>query len=89
MTDEELLNGRESWKELEDPMFDGMKLWDLKDLLDHEAENEKEEEDDEENEDCKANDKSCENLRRSSRIKEKCPKSNETEEVETKKRRLD
>ena len=36
MTDEELLNGRESWKELEDPMFDGMKLWDLKDLLAYE-----------------------------------------------------
>ena len=36
LTDEELLKGRESWKELEDPMFDGMKLWDLKDLLAYE-----------------------------------------------------
>jgi len=89
LTDEEMSKGRESWKDLDDPMFEGAKLWDLKDLLDHDAENEEEEEDDEENEDCTEDNKSCENLRRSSRIKQKCPKSNETEEVEMKKRRLD
>merc|ERR1712154_244789 len=76
LTDEEMSKGRESWKDLDDPMFEGAKLWDLKDLLDHDAENEEEEEDDEENEVCNENNKSCENLRRSSRIKQKCPKSN-------------
>ena len=32
LTDEELSKGRESWKELDDPILDGAKLWDLKDL---------------------------------------------------------
>ena len=33
LTDEEFSKGRESWKELDDPILGGAKLWDLKDLL--------------------------------------------------------
>ena len=50
LTDDELLNGKESWKELDDPMFDGEKLWDLKDLIAYGERNEESEEDDSEEE---------------------------------------
>ena len=33
LTDEEFSKGRESWKELDDPILNGTNLWDLKDLI--------------------------------------------------------
>ena len=101
LTDEEMAKGRESWKELEDPMFGGEKLWDLKDMLAFEAKNkdlteewEKEEEgeeDDDEDEDENSNEanEASETSLKSSRTKQKIDESNETEEVEMKRRRLD
>ena len=87
LTDEEMLNGRESWKELDDPMFDGEKLWDLKDLMAYGEKNEQSEEDDSEGEDSDEGHESCETLSKSGG--RKCQKQNETDEVEMKRRRLD
>merc|ERR1712203_1304343 len=96
LTDEEMAKGRESWKELEDPMFGGEKLWDLKDMLAFEAKNkdlteEEGEEDDDEDEDENSNEanEASETSLKSSRTKQKIDESNETEEVEMKRRRLD
>ena len=66
LTDEELSKGRESWKELDDPIFDGAKLWELKDLIAYGGGDEDDEEDDCQDEDCDACDEvseSCEALR--------------------------
>ena len=52
LTDEEFSKGRESWKELDDPIFDGAKLWELKDLIAYGEGDEDDEEDECEDEDC-------------------------------------
>ena len=63
LTDEELSKGRESWKDLDDPMFDGVKLWDLDDLNAFGGEENEECEDDNcEDENCDKVTESCENL---------------------------
>ena len=87
LTDGEMLAGRETWKELHDPMFDGEKLWDLKDLIAYGEKNEESEDDDSEDEDSDEASESNETLCKSVGIK--CQESNEADEVETKRRRLD
>ena len=60
LTDEELAKGRESWKELDDPLLDGVKLWDLADLNDYGDGDEEEEDDDIEDDDSDKIEESCE-----------------------------
>ena len=65
-TDEELLKGRESCKELDDHIFDGAKLWDLKNLIAYGEGEENDEEDNSGNEDsdeCDEITESCEAMR--------------------------
>ena len=64
--DEELSKGTESWKGLDDAIFDGAKLWDLKDLIAYGEGEENDEEDNSENEDsdeCDEITESCEAMR--------------------------
>ena len=83
LTDEELMKGKESWKELDD--VSGEQLWDLKDLT---ALGEKEEQDEEnecKDEDCGEVSKSCENSAISNGRKRE--ETNKTNEPEVKKRK--
>ena len=64
--DEELSKVTESWKVLDDAIFDGAKLWDLKDLIAYGEGEENDEEDNSEDEDCDECDEvteSCEAMR--------------------------
>ena len=64
--DEELSKGTESWKGLGDAIFEGAKLWDLKDLIAYGEGDENDEEDNSENEDsdeCDEITESCEAMR--------------------------
>ena len=60
LTDEELAKGRESWKELDDPLLDGAKLWDLADLNDYGDGDEEDEDDENEDDDSDKIEESCE-----------------------------
>ena len=77
LTDEEFFKGRESWQELDDPMFDGVKLWDLKDLNAVGQEREEFDDEDREDDDCEKVSESCENMSLSNG--KVCQESNETD----------
>ena len=77
LTDEEFSKGKESWKDLDDPMFDGVKLWDLKDLNAVGEEREEFDDEDREDDDCEKVSESCENMSLSNG--KVCQESNETD----------
>ena len=83
LTDDELLKGKESWKDLDD--VSGEQLWDLKDLTALGEKEEQDEEDECKDEDCGEVSKSCETSSKSSGRKRR--ESNQTIETEVKKRK--
>ena len=93
LTDEEFFKGRESWKELDDPMFDGEKLWDFKDLIAYGEKNEESEDEDDSEDEESDDEESDENNESSETVCKskgrKCKEVSKHDDIEMKKKRLD